>query len=146
MKEKTFTYCVKEKPLSKNKIRFGIDIYMRFKPLVQADQESFWVIGLNSRNMEIYQDCLFIGGIAQCAIDPKIIFKRLIAVGASAFIVLHNHPGGECSPSEDDMLITNQIERGANFLGLNFLDHLIMADDGCYSIKGSCSVTEGFGL
>ena len=133
MKPKTFIFYVKEAPLSKKSICSAQDMYKRMKGLIKADQESFWVIGFNRRNKEIYSECLFIGGVDQCMIDPVILFKRLITVGASKFIVVHNHPGGNCDPSKRDMDLTYQVREGSKILTLDMLDHIIISDDGYYS-------------
>lgn len=133
MKPKTFVFYVKEAPLSKKKIRSSQDIYERMRDLIQADQESFWVIGFNYQNQEIYNECLFIGGISQCMVDTQILFKRLLVVGASSFIIVHNHPGGECYPSKWDISLTNKIKAGSETLSLQLFDHIIISDDGYYS-------------
>jgi DNA repair protein RadC len=135
MKPKTFVFYVKEAPLSKKQICSPQDMYERMKDLVKADQETFWVIGFNHLNKEIYNDCLFIGGIDKCMMDNNILFKRLITVGASSFIIVHNHPGGECYPSEEDISLTNGIKAGSEILNLNFFDHIIISDNGYYSFK-----------
>jgi len=135
MKPKTFVFYMKEAPLSKNKICSPQDMYERMKDLVKADQESFWVIGFNHRNKEIYNDCLFIGGIDKCITEPIILFKRLLMVGASSFIIVHNHPGGECNPSKEDISLTNRIKAGSDILNLDLFDHIVISDDGYYSFK-----------
>ncbi len=136
MKPKTFVFYVKEAPIDKRQINCPQVIYERMKELAKADQESFWSIGFNGRNKEIYHECLFIGGIDQCLVDYRILFKRLLVVGASTFIIVHNHPGGDCAPpSKEDINLTYQIERGSKILGLGFLDHIIISDDGYYSFK-----------
>jgi len=133
---KTFTFYVKERPSSaKSQLTSAKKIFERMKPLVEADQESFWVIGLNSANREIYQDCLFVGGMQQCVVDLRILFKRLLAVGACAFVVVHNHPGGICKASVEDINLTTRIKKAADILDLNFLDHVIISDDGHWSLK-----------
>ena len=133
MKSKTFVFYVKEPPLSKKEIQNSQDIYKRMKDLVKADQESFWVIGFNIRNREIYNECLFIGCTDSCSIDHRILFKRLLVAGASKFIIIHNHPGGKSTPSIEDINFTNEIKAGSKILKLKLFDHIIVSDDGYYS-------------
>lgn len=136
MKPKTFVFYVKEAPLSKKQICSPQDIYERMKNLIRSDQESIWVVAFNSQNREIYHDCLFIGGINQCLMDSIILFKRLLVVGASAFIIVHNHPGGNCRPpSKHDISLTNKIKKASEILDLEFFDHIIISDDGYCSLK-----------
>lgn len=135
MKPKTFVFYVKETSLSPEYICNPWNIYYRMKDLAKADQETFWVIGYNNQLQEIYNECLFIGGISKCDVDNKILFKRLLMAGASRFIIVHNHPGGKCKPSEYDKRLTDKIKEGSEILDLELLDHIIIADDNYYSFK-----------
>jgi DNA repair protein RadC len=135
MKTKTFTFYIKEPPLSKASISSTTFAAEELRPIVQSDQESFWVFGLNRKHRVIYQDCLFIGGMDNCPVDIRILFRRLLTVGASAFIIVHNHPGGDSLPSKEDKQITRNVEGAANILGLKFLDHIVISDDGYTSFK-----------
>jgi DNA repair protein RadC len=139
MKTKTFTFYVKERAISKKIIESPREVYKRMKNLTKADQESFWVIAFNHSNKEIYHECLFIGGIAQVVVDPIIIFKRLFTIGASSFIVVHNHPGGNCIPSDNDKSTTDKIKDISKIVGIKLLDHIIISDDGYYSFSNSLS-------
>ncbi len=135
MKPKTYIFYVKEPPLSEQKINNAAKLYFRMKELVKSDQESFWVVGFNGGNKEIYNECLFIGGIDYCTIDIKLLFKRILTIGATGFIVVHNHPGGLESPSRQDRELTDKIKKVADIIGIRFLDHVIIGDDGYYSFK-----------
>ena len=134
MKPKTFVFYVKEAPIAKRQTNCPQVVYERMKDLAKADQESFWVLAFNIRNKEIYHECLFIGGIDQCFIDPRILFKRLLTVGAAVFIIVHNHPTGDCEPpSKEDISITNNIKEISKIIGIQLLDHIIISDDGYFS-------------
>ena len=135
MKSNAFVFYVREIPLSTRGICSSWDIYFRMMDLAKADQESFWVIGYNNQNQEIYNECLFIGGISQCNVDNKILFKRLLMAGASKFIIVHNHPGGKCKPSKYDKRLTNKIKEGSEILELELLDHIIIAKHEYCSLK-----------
>jgi len=128
MKPKTFVFYVKEDPLSREYKNTPWDIYIRMKDLTKADQESFWVMGFNSQCQEIYNECLFIGGIDQCFVDSRILFKRLLVIGASRFIIIHNHPGGDHKPSKEDIKLTSKIQEASKILDLELLDHIIISD------------------
>ena len=132
---KRFTFYVKEPPLLKDGISSSVFAVETLRPIVQMGQESFWVFGLNNRNRVIYQDCLFIGGINGCTVDIRILFRRLLSVGATAFIIVHNHPGGDSLPSQEDKRLTEKVKKAATILDLNFLDHIIISDDGYTSFK-----------
>jgi DNA repair protein RadC len=133
MKPKQFVFYVKEEPIHGISAVNSKGFYERMKDLAMADQESFWVIGFNGNGKEIYHECLFIGGINRSDVDCKIIFKRLLTVGAIFFIVVHNHPGGNPLPSSNDKEVTAQLNRAAKIIGLNFWDHIIIGDGGYFS-------------
>lgn len=133
-KPQKFVFWIKEKPVGK-KVNSPCEIYERMKKLAKADQESFWVIGLNERRQEVTNVCIAIGGVSSAQVDISILFKRLFTAGASSFIVVHNHPGGECEPSRDDRNFTKELTDKSEILGLSFIDHVIISDDGYYSFK-----------
>ena len=76
MKSKTFVFYVREASIFAESINDPWEIYYRMVDLAKADQESFWSIGFNSQNQEIYNECLFIGGTSGCSVDNKILFKN----------------------------------------------------------------------
>jgi len=54
-------------------------------------------------------------------------------MNACAWIGAHNHPSGDPSPSPEDRVLTSRLRQGADLLGITLLDHLILADERCYS-------------
>lgn len=108
-------------------------IYEAMKPLIKADQESFWVLGFNTGLKGIYKECLFLGGMDRCSVDPKIIFKRLLMNDCRAFIVVHNHPEGSYIKSKADDDVTKRLLFVSEAMGMRFLDHIIIAEEGYYS-------------
>ena len=108
-------------------------VYNSIKSIAFADQESFWLIGYNGINIEIYRECIFLGGMESCSIDNKIIFKRLLMHDCPRFITIHNHPGGATNPSDQDIHVTKQILFAAEALNMKYMDHLIIADTGFFS-------------
>lgn len=66
--------------------------------------------------------------------NPREIFIRLLLSGASCFAVCHNHPSGDCTPSDDDIGLTKRLQECANFMGIKFTDHIITGK-GYYSFK-----------
>jgi DNA repair protein RadC len=59
-------------------------------------------------------------------IHPREIFKHAIVHSAYAFVLVHNHPSGDPSPSEADIRLTRRISEGARLLQIHFLDHVIV--------------------
>lgn len=69
------------------------------------------------------------GGINYCTADPKGIFVRVLLSGSPNFILLHNHPCRTLNPSSEDLILTKKIASSSKMLSLNFLDHIIIAED-----------------
>lgn len=62
-------------------------------------------------------------------INPREIFIRLLLVGANSFVLAHNHPSGDCTPSKEDFDSTNRIKECGKMIGIELLDHIIIGDD-----------------
>ncbi len=60
------------------------------------------------------------------AVDPKEVFKAAFRAGADAIIVAHNHPSGNLMPSKADLCLTEELKSRAKWLGLEFIDHIIL--------------------
>ena len=77
--------------------------------------------------------CLSKGGISQTTVDIRLAFKRAFEVGATAFILVHNHPSGGLTPSNSDKQITRKFKLAAANVDLRILDHLIVSEKGYFS-------------
>lgn len=64
---------------------------------------------------------------------PREVFMRLLLAGASAFVVIHNHPSGDCTPSKEDINITRLLKETGNMMGIPLIDHIITSDSDHYS-------------
>lgn len=95
--------------------------------------ESFFVIYLNAANTTIGWYKVSQGGIQGAMADPRLIVKKALDVLATSFIMCHNHPSGNLTPSNADKELTNKIKKGAEFLDIKLLDHIILTKDNYYS-------------
>ena len=96
-------------------------------------QEHFGIIFLNSQKEVIQTKCFFVGSDNICITYPKIIFWKACKLEASAMIIFHNHPSGNTSPSQYDIELTEEFEKGGNLLGIHVLDHIIIGKYDYYS-------------
>lgn len=71
---------------------------------------------------------MLIGNISSARVDVKQIFEETIKTGMSKFILVHNHPSGDATPSMQDLELTKRIEEGAKLLELQLLDHIVIGD------------------
>lgn len=101
--------------------------------LANMSLECFWVMFLDHQNRLIRFEQLFQGTISQTPVYPREIAKRAFELNASAIILVHNHPSGDCVPSAADEWLTLSIKSAFNLLDINIIDHLIVAGDQAYS-------------
>ena len=130
---------VKEKATGM-KITSSREVYNSCYEMVAADQELFMIIGFNTRNVEIFREVTFKGGLDSAAIDPKIIFRHLLLKNCSAFICVHNHPGGEKDPSLNDIKVTQKLYEVSKSITIAMMDHIIVSDDGFYSFADNQNI------
>ena len=76
-----------------------------------------------------------VGSVNYAYVSPRDIFTKAFEVEAVMMILLHNHPSGDPTPSEDDIQITKRIQKGAVILGIDLVDHIIIGDNIYYSFK-----------
>jgi DNA repair protein RadC len=96
-------------------------------------QEQFKVMFMNRANkvLGIYE--LSTGGMAGTVADPKLIFAAAIKSAACGFILSHNHPSGNLTPSQADIDLTRKLREGGKLLEIQLLDHIIITSEGYYS-------------
>lgn len=101
--------------------------------LVMLAYEEFWVLYLSQSNKLIEKYCLCKGGITETVVDIRLAFKRAFEVGATALILVHNHPSGAFHPSHSDKQITQKFKTAATHVDLQIIDHLIVSEKGYFS-------------
>ena len=115
--------------------RSPIEIYRFFKLRVgELMQEHFYVIFLNTKGKVLTYRLISIGTVNSTVCDTKEVLKWAVKLKSSAIILVHNHPSGDINPSENDILITKDIERKAKVLEVAVLDHIIIGK-GYYSFS-----------
>jgi len=90
------------------------------------DTEQFRVLYLDLKNVMIADEEQAQGTVDHVPVYPREVVKRALELSASALILVHNHPSGDPTPSEADIVMTKQIEAAARALGLTLHDHLII--------------------
>ena len=98
-------------------------------------KEHFKLILLNPRNKIIGISTISIGTLNASLVHPREVFKDAIVHSASSVVLAHNHPSGDPEPSEDDLKITKKLVESGKILGIEVLDHIIIARNGFKSFK-----------
>jgi len=105
------------------------------KEMGGLDQEHFLVVFLNSKNHILGYQMLFRGGLDRSIVHPREIYKHALAYSAARIIVVHNHPSGDTSPSENDRQVTQILEEAGTTMGIPLLDHIIISKSGYKSLR-----------
>ena len=93
------------------------------------------VLHLNTRNMLIRDELIAEGSIDEAAIHVREVVKRAMQLGSASIILVHNHPGGDPSPSRADIELTRRVIEAAQQLGIAVHDHLIVGTQGHVSLR-----------
>jgi DNA repair protein RadC len=108
--------------------------------LALLDREHLVRLDLDTRNHLIGRETVHIGTADSAVVSAATILRGAILAGATKIIMVHNHPSGDPSPSEEDRTVTRQVSAAAATVGLPLVDSLIIGHGGLFF-----SVTGGFG-
>ena len=93
------------------------------------------VLYLDARNRLVLDHHAGDGSVDEAAIHPREVIRRGLEVGATALILVHNHPSGSPEPSRADIQITQRIAEAGRLLGITVHDHVIVGREGHVSLK-----------
>ena len=111
----------------------AVDAWARPR-LAALDHEELWLIALDGQNRMRAARRVASGGLHGAHVAARDPLRIALREGASAFILVHNHPSGDPSPSREDVAFTLAIEEGAASLGTPLVDHVVVARDGYRSL------------
>lgn len=109
-------------------VRTASQAYEHLKLMGDLQKEQLRALYLNSRYQIIHEEIVSVGSVTANIVHPREVFQPAIEYGAVAVIVAHNHPSGIVEPTEDDIKATNQLIAAGKVLGIDLLDHLIIAE------------------
>ena len=109
--------------------------------LLDKHKEHVVALLLDSRHHLIRLSPVAIGSLSASLVHPRELFKDAIAASAAAVIVAHNHPSGDPAPSDHDVQLTTRLVEAGRLLGIEVLDHLIIATDGVISLRAAGVLT-----
>ncbi|PIN87425.1 hypothetical protein COV12_03955 [Candidatus Woesearchaeota archaeon CG10_big_fil_rev_8_21_14_0_10_32_24] len=98
-------------------------------------KEHFVAVYLDSKNKIIVDHTITIGTLNSSLVHPREVFHGAIKHLANAVIILHNHPSGDPTPSEEDLEVTRVLEETGSIMGIQLLDHLIIGKQKWWSWK-----------
>jgi len=116
-------------------LRTAKQVYDYLKDMANLPKEHLRGLYLNNHYRLIHDEVISIGSLTANIVHPREVFKPALEHSASAVILVHNHPSGIVTASDEDVQITKQIVEAGKVLGIPLLDHIIVAKDGFSSVR-----------
>ncbi len=104
--------------------------------LAGKTKEQLHVLVLDVKNRVIKDEIISIGNVNSSICDPREVMSFALKANGVNIILMHNHPSGDPTPSQDDILTTDRVFKAGKLLGINLLDHIIIGRDCFISLKG----------
>ena len=98
-------------------------------------QEALVCFFLDTKNQVLEQKKIFKGTLNSATVHPREIFKEALRLSTARIIVVHNHPSGDTTPSENDLSLTKRLEECGHLLGIELLDHIIVGNSSYLSMR-----------
>ena len=96
--------------------------------------EQFGIVMLDTKHRVIRIKVVSIGSLDSTVVHPREVFREAASASAAAIVLFHNHPSGDPSPSPDDLVLTTRMVNAGNIMGIDVVDHLILADQRYFSL------------
>ncbi len=99
-----------------------------------AAQEHFVVVGLDARQRVRMLRTVAVGTLDRVEVHPREVFRPLLRAGMHSCLIAHNHPSGDATPSESDVILTERMVSVGLFVGIPVVDHIVVSDHGFVSM------------
>lgn len=124
------------KKVFKTEIKTAKDVYRYFVDHLQdKKKEHFYALLLNSKNQIISEELISVGTLNTSLIHPREVFNPAIKASANSIILVHNHPSGDCEPSDEDKQVTKMICNAGEVVGIKVSDHIVIGKDNFISLR-----------
>lgn len=120
----------------KGKIDSPEDLFKKIKKIkIDYSQENFLIICLNAKNQVIKTEVAFKGGLSECLIEPKTLFRKALLNNSARIIIAHNHPSKSLIPSFEDRDIYRKLKEAGEIINLPVVDSIIFNEKQFYSLN-----------
>ena len=99
-----------------------------------ATVEQFGIVMLDTRHRVIRIRIVSVGSLDSTVVHPREVFREAASASAAAIVLFHNHPSGDPTPSPDDLTLTTRMVSAGAIMGIDVIDHLILADQRYFSL------------
>lgn len=121
-------------------LRSAKDAFEYLKDMRDLPKEHLRGLYLNSRYQLVHDEVISIGSLTSNVVHPREVFKPALDYSAVAVILAHNHPSGSPKPSTADIEVTAQLVKAGKILGVEVLDHIIIAKNKFSSVPSDYNV------
>lgn len=122
--------------ITKTTVKSPDDILHIIKKELKGKKKEYFILALlDTRNHLIATRTISIGSLDTSIVHPREVFLEAVSNSAASVIFIHNHPSGNPEPSEEDIKLTKQLIEAGKLLDIDVLDHIIIGDDGYFSMK-----------
>lgn len=111
------------------------DVWNELAEIRGSKKEHFVIIYLDIRNQIIQREIISIGILNTSLVHPREVFEPAIKHLAAQILISHNHPSGDCTPSDEDTELTKRLQKAGEILGIEIIDHVIVSSQKFYSFK-----------
>jgi len=131
-----------ETPYARQRIFGADDVYKMFaSEFIGEKQEIITALLLNAKYEVIGREVISKGGIVNVFVQARDVYRPAVKRGATGIIVVHNHPSGDPTPSNDDLKATDEIEKAGEMIGIKLIDHIIIGTGRHVSLRDMNVIT-----
>ncbi len=118
----------------KKQFRSSEDVVNHYIPLMRSiKKEIFKIILLDSKNKILKDIIISQGSLTSSLVHPREVLNPAIKESAASIILIHNHPSGDPTPSQDDIEITQRLKQACDIVGIKVLDHIVIGEKSHFS-------------
>ena len=132
LKEATVIYQEEKRPIINHPSKAHAYLHRR---IALREKEHLVMMSLNVRNILLHTDVVSVGSVNASIVDPREIFRLALRRNASCIVLAHNHPSGDPTPSEEDLIITRRLNKAGRLIGIALVDHIIITRRGYTSLR-----------
>ena len=113
------------------------------KELAECDREVLCILNCNAKCQVINMNVVSMGSLTETLVTGRELFKSAILSNARGVILIHNHPSGDCTPSKQDVLVTERLVAFGELIGITVLNHIILGRGTYLSMKEANMMPDG---
>ena len=103
--------------------------------MAHGSVEEVRVLFLNAKNLLLANEAMWRGSVDEASVHVREVISRAIALGATALVIVHNHPSGDSTPSTQDIRLTRNLVEAGKHMKITIHDHVIVGRQGRTSLK-----------